>query len=267
MSALARPMSNGQVTSYSNIALAGSGKKGVLKKLDNGYHEIIIGAFGAFGNGGWLYDARTAMRYIENNPDFLAMLQNGRLRGEWGHPVRPVGMSDRDWFIRINEIDMRNVSTHFRKISASMDTVKDEKGRAVVAIIAEAAADGPHIQAVQRMFDNPDADMNYSIRCFAAKNMATMTKHVSHIVTWDLVPDPGVSVASKYVTPSLESKSSVSQMLDEAEFNLTRLRGSMVSEDGVNDPSFEAMSPYVKIIDSLTAACTTQIAVPKTFMW
>jgi hypothetical protein len=41
-----------QVSSYSNIALANTGKKGVLKDVGNGYKEILLGAFGAFGNGG-----------------------------------------------------------------------------------------------------------------------------------------------------------------------------------------------------------------------
>lgn len=265
MAALAS--SAGPVTSYSNIALAGSGKKGILKKLDNNYYEIIIGAFGAFGNGGWLYDTRTAMRYLENDREFLEMLQNGRLRGEWGHPVRPTGMSDRDWFVRINTVLESNISTHFRKIRTSLDTVKDERGRAVVAIIAEASPDGPHIQATQRMFDNPDADMNYSIRCFAAKNMATMTKHINRIVTWDLVVDPGIAVASKYKTPSLECKTTVASMLDEAEFNLMRIRQGLAHSDGVNDESFEAMSPYIKIIDSMTEASNIQVAMPKSLQW
>lgn len=255
-----------QVTSYSNIALAGSGKKGILKKLDNDYFEIILGAFGAFGNGGWLYDTATAMAYIERNPDFIKMMQNGRCRSEWGHPRRTPGMSDQDWFIRINEIMESNTSSHIRRISTSMDTVIDEKGRKVVAIIGEVRASGPMAGEFRRQLENPYEDVNYSIRCFAAKNFASMRKHINRIITWDNVFEPGIGVATKYNTPSMESKQDVCRMLDYAEFNINRLRHGMT--ENANEDSFESVAPFVQILDSLAyVENPSVIAVPKSFGW
>lgn len=254
------------VTSYSNIALAGSGKKGLLKKLDNNYYEIILGAFAAFGNGGWLYDEQTAMRYIENDPEFLRMLQAGRLRSEWGHPRRLPGMSDQDWFIRICEIMENNVSSHIRKISTSLNTVTDERGRKVVAVIGECRPSGPHATDFQNMLDNPDEDVNYSIRSFARKDFRTMRKHINKIVTWDSVFDPGIQVASKYKTPSLESKSCVAHMLDEAEFHLENLRSGM-NREAVNNDSFESMNPYIQILEGLIESNRIQVSVPQTYQW
>lgn len=253
------------VTSYSNIALP-AGKKGFLKKLDNEYNEIILGAFGAFGNGGWLYDTATAMAYIERNPDFIKMMQNGRCRSEWGHPRRQPGMTDAEWFIRINEILESNSSGHIRRISASMDTVTDERGRKVVAIIGEVRPSGPKAEEFRRQLENPHEDVNFSIRCFAAKNFSTMRKHINRIITWDNVFEPGVSVASKYQTPSLESKSDVCRMLDYAEFNIQNLRHGMT--ESVNEDSFEAMAPYVQILDSLAIVDKPPVfTMPKTFGW
>lgn len=257
--------STGPIASYSNIALAGSGKKGILKKLDNNYHEIILGAFAAFGNGGWLYDLKSAMRYIENDREFLNLLQAGRLRSEWGHPRRDPGMNDREWFMRICDIVESNTASHIRRIRVSMDTVKDERGRYVAAVIGEVTPSGPQASCFQRQLENPDEDVNYSIRCFAHRNLGNMTKHINRIITWDNVNDPGIAVASKYQTPSLESKQDVGRMLDEAEFHLTRLKESM--EQSCNDSSFESLSPYVKIIDSLTEDTRVQVAMPKSFQW
>src|SRR5690606_3593185 len=129
------PLRSSNVVEYTNVALATTGKNGVLKKLDGNYYEIILGAFGAFGNGGWLYDERTAMNYLYNNHEFRNLIQRGQLRSEWGHPRRQPGMTDMEWIQRIHEIYEPNWSSHIRTVRTSFDTVKDERGRAVVAII------------------------------------------------------------------------------------------------------------------------------------
>lgn len=253
------------VGSYSNIALAATGKEGVLKKLDKGYSEIIIGAFAAFGNGGWLYDERSAMRYLENDQDFLRMLQAGRIRSEWGHPRRPPGMSDQDWFVRICEIYEPNWAAHIRRVRPSLEVVVDEKGRKVVAIIGEVCGSGVNAKAFNDMMDNPDEDVNFSIRCFAKKDFATFRKHINKIITWDVVFDPGIAVATKYKTPSLESRSYVSSILDQAEFNLEAIRHGM--DQAANDCSLESDNPAFKILDSLYEESKSSIFVPKSFGW
>lgn len=256
---------SGPVTSYSNIALAGSGKKGILKKLDGGYYEIILGAFAAFANGGWIYDTRTAMRYMENDKEFLDTLQSGKLRSEWGHPIREAGMSDKDWYIRICTIQENNTSSHIRRVSVSMDTVTDERGRKVAAIIGEVCPSGFKANEFRNMLENPHEDVNYSIRCFAAKDFRTMHKHINRIITWDSVSTPGIKVASKYKTPSLESKQDVCSLLDEAEFNINRLRSQLT--EGVNDASFESNNPYLKILNGIYEDSKVSVSVPRTLTW
>lgn len=252
------------IASYSNIALAGSGKKGLLKKLDNDYYEIILGAFSAFGNGGWLYDARTAMSYIENDREFLNWLQAGRMRSEWGHPVREPGMTDAQWFERICTIRESNSSAHHRRISISMDTVTDERGRKVVAVIGEVRPSGPKADEFRRQLENPDEDVNFSIRSFARKNFSNMTKHISKIITWDNVFQPGIGVATKYLTPSLESKSDVCRLLDSAEFQLEHIRSGLMAG---NDESFESNSPHIQILNSLYEETKVSVPVSKVFGW
>lgn len=264
MASIAFSSNKPMTTSYSNIALASSGKKGLLKELDNGYFEIILGAFAAFGNGGWLYDERTALEYINNDREFLNMIQGGRLRSEWGHPRRLPGMSDQDWFTRICEIYEPNISSHIRRIRTSMDTVKDERGRMVVAIIGEVRPSGPKAQEFRDWLTNPDEDVNYSIRSFARKDFGTMRKHITKIITWDSVFDPGIAVASKYKTPSLESKSAVGGILDEVEFNLERLKQGI--HVPMNDASFENM-PHVQVLNALYEDTRRHFTMPRSLQW
>lgn len=255
---------------YASVALPNPGKKGILKQLDNGYYEIILGAFGAFGNGGWLYDEAAAMSYIQNDPEFLALLANRQLRSEWGHPVRQPGMSDADWFVRVNTISEPNWSSHIRAIHLSKDTVKDEKGRAVIAVIGEVAPTGPKASDFKRCLDNPDENVNYSIRSFAKRDFRTFRKFITKIITWDSVWTPGIKVADKFMTPSLES-ADVASMLDGTEallsyeFNLDKVRDSLLSKSSFE--SFESDQELVKVINSITRVTSTSVGVSKAYLW
>lgn len=265
MSSLAAQQSSGNpFASYGNVALAGSGKKGILKKLDNDYREIILGGIAAVGNGGWIYDERTAKQYMESDREFMEMVANGRLRSEWGHPVRVPGMSDHEWFARICSIYEPNISSHIRRISLSYNTVTDAKGRKIVAVIGEVRASGPKADEFRRWLDNPDEDVTYSIRSFARKDFNTMRKHITKIITWDSVFDPGIREASKYKTPSLECKDYIGRELDQHEFNLARMQEA-VEARARNDESFEHQN-QMQIITDLKKA-NKQIIVPTTFRW
>lgn len=244
--------------SFSNVMLTQTGKKGVLKQLDGGYYEIILGAFGTQGNGGWFYNTESAMRYINQDKEFMYMLTNGRLRSEWGHPVREHGMSDQDWFARIHTMYEPNCSAHIRAIRPSMNTVKDASGRFVTAIIGEVKPSGKAAGEFREQLENPHEDVNFSVRSFAKRDFRTMHKHINKIITWDNVFDPGVKVASKYSTPSMESSRidfedpmSVSRAFDEYEFNLTSLRQTPFADQSAMSASFESHSDYIHVIDRL----------------
>lgn len=248
---------------YQAAALPSPGKKGLLKQLDNDYVEIIIGAVAAQGNGGWIYDEKTAIQYMQNNPEFLEMMRLRRMRSEWGHPVRQPGMSDQEWFARINTIYEPNWSSHIRKIHLSSNTLKDAGGRAVIAIIGEVTPCGPHASDFRRCLENPDEDVNYSIRSFASKNFATGRKHIQKIVTFDSVWNPGIKEISKFNTPSLEA-ADIRLMLDQTEFHLDSLRAGFTSPELA---SMESTNEMIKIIDSFTVNHRVSVPVSKRYAW
>lgn len=254
--------------SFSNILLSQTGKKGVLKELDGGYYEIMLGAFGTNGNGGWIYNTESAMRYVKSDREFMYMLNSGRLRSEWGHPVREPGMSDAEWFTRINTIYEPNTSSHIRKIDFSANLVRDAKGRSVVAIIGQVRPSGKNSQEFKEQLENPHEDVNYSVRSFARRDFRNMNKHITKIVTWDNVFDPGIKVASKYHTPSLESSridfedpNQVASMLDSYEFNVNQLKDEVPSMDSMG--SFESHSDIITVIDHLVEKNSTSVHIPQ----
>lgn len=250
--------------SYASVSLPTPGKKGILKKLDNDYFEIIVGAFGAFGNGGWLYDEKTSIDYFENNPEFLNLIKNRRLRSEWGHPRREAGMTDMQWLQRVHEIAEPNWSSHIRALHLSSNTVKDERGRNVVAVIGEVTPCGPNAEAFRRCLENPDEDVSYSVRSFARKNFSNGRKYLKKIVTFDSVWEPGIKAVNKFNTPSMESSqldisndTDVGIILDQAEFHLESISNA-ARQEALTNESFESNDDIFQIIDSLT---TSEVAL------
>lgn len=240
--------------SYSALELPNPGKKGILKKLDNDYFEIILGAWGTTGNGGWIYDEQAAINYMNQDSQWLQAIRDQQLRSEWGHPVRQPGMTDQEWFQRIHTILESNWSSHIRKIHLSTNTVTDKKGRKVIAVIGEVTPSGKHADAFRRQLENPDEDVSYSVRSFARKCFRTHRKFINKIINFDSVGTPGIGVASKRYTPSMEAMQygDATAALDEWELNLESLESEMnESMESGDELSMEAAEKGLSFLHDL----------------
>lgn len=190
---------------YQCNVLQGINKAGDLKKLDNGYYEVRLGALGAFNAQGWLYSEPEGRRLIEGSGGLMRMIETARLRGEAGHPRFRQGMSQLEWFSRVNDIFEPNVCVHIRRIR--LEPGVDEKGRAVTMVIGEVKSSGKESTWLDRQLENRDEDVCFSIRSFTEDKVVggIKTKFLKKIVTWDCVNEPGIAKSSKYGTASLES--------------------------------------------------------------
>lgn len=241
------------IASYSNLALVNTGKQGVLKKLDNSYYEMMLGAVGAIGNGGWTYDAAGCMNYLKTNPDFLRRLKAGQLKMEWGHPVRELGMSDGAWFARVNNVLESNTCAAIRDIKFTTgDVIKDARGRSVVGIIGEIAPCGKQATSFRDMLENPHMDVNASVRSFTDNNTRTGLKTFLNVITWDYVTYPGIKETTKYNTPSMEGEL-MAMSLDEAEFDLVNIRLDFMRSQAANDISMETRDQLLYSIEMMEA--------------
>lgn len=190
---------------YQCNVLQGINKAGDLKKLDNGYYEVRLGALGAFNAQGWLYSEPEGRRLIEGSGSLMRMIEAGRLRGECGHPRFRPGMSQMEWFGRVNDIYEPNVCVHIRRIR--LEPGVDERGRGVTMVVGEVKASGKESMWLDRQLENRDEDVCFSIRSFTDDKVigGIKTKLLKKIVTWDCVNEPGIAKSSKYGTASLES--------------------------------------------------------------
>jgi hypothetical protein len=195
-----------QSASYGCTALKGTNKAGVVKPDASGYYTLVVGALDFFNSGGAYYPLGPAKAMFDEAHSFQRRIRNGCLFGEMGHP-RPGQMNMQQFMARVMDIDEKNVCCHFRRVYLDYDRITDAKGRKVVAIMAEVKPAGPMGPALQSALDNPDENVCFSIRSITNDKMmgGVLNKAIKTIVTFDKVTEPGISIATRWNAPGLES--------------------------------------------------------------
>ena len=195
---------------YSCTALVGTNKSGRLKPDSNGYREVVLGALNFENSSGEFYAFNRAKDVIEGSNDLQRRIRNGQLRGEYGHPKRQDSPSDRAWISRVATINEDRISHHLKAVWFDTNNVKDDKGKSVIAIMGAVRPCGPQGEALRESFENCEENVAFSIRSFTRDTVENgrITKYLARVFTWDYVNEPGLSVATKYHAPALESMSS-----------------------------------------------------------
>jgi hypothetical protein len=220
---------------YGCTSLVGSSLAGKLLKDDQGYYEVVVGALQFANSVGQVYVYEQAKHLFANSSQLMRRVSKGALRGEYGHPKRLPGQSLDAFANRIMSIWEENVCCHFREITLDFNRVLDKDGKPIIAIIAWVKPAGPHAKALQDSLDNPNENVCFSIRSFTEDYKdarGTTCRVLKTIVTWDYVNEPGISVAEKFQSPSLES-------LEEESFSRGNLERAY-SEDGMSGMGIES---------------------------
>lgn len=197
----------GQI-SFACTALMGTNKAGDLKPNEDGYYTVVLGALDFMNSRGQFYpNGESAKELFKSSSSFMRRISNGALRGEYGHPRLQPGQQMRDFLARCNDIVEDQVSHHIRKVWVDYDSVKGPNGRPCIAILGEIKPCGPKGEALRESLGNPSENVCFSIRSFTrdVPTNGIIHKHLMNIVTWDYVNEPGISVATKWNTPALES--------------------------------------------------------------
>lgn len=191
---------------FSCVSLAGTNKVGTLKKTPDGYYTMVVGALNMFNSAGAFYPYDAVKELFHSSSQFMRRIGRGALRGEYGHPFKEVGMSNDEFASRCLRIDEKFVCVHHRKIWLDFDNVKDAQGRPVIAIMSELIPEGPYASYLEKTLQNPSANACFSVRSFTKDGMRNgrLEKVLKTIVTWDYVNEPGLAIAEKYKSPSLE---------------------------------------------------------------
>lgn len=192
---------------YACTALKGTNKQGKLTPDENGYYELVLGALNFFNSVGAFYPFEPAKQIFEESSSLMRRINDGALRGEYGHPKKQPGMSLRDYVARILEIQEENICCHIKEVRLDQNSVFDDNGKPVLAIIGKVKPSGPKGQALKESLENPDENVSFSIRSLTRDIMVggIIHKHLKTVVTWDYVNEPGLNIAKKWNAPSLEN--------------------------------------------------------------
>ena len=192
---------------FSCTSLAGTQKQGIIPKDANGYYDMVIGGLDILNSAGEYYDHAGAKELFQESSSFMRRVKRGALRGEVGHPRREHGQSIDSYISRILDIDEKNVCVHFSEIYLDFESFKNPDGTKIVAIRAKLAPSGPKAEFLKQSLENKQENVCFSIRSFTENTFkrGRTIKSIKTIVTFDYVNEPGIHIAEKYKSPSLES--------------------------------------------------------------
>lgn len=190
---------------FSCTSLVGTNKVGNLKRTEEGYYPVVVGALNMFNSAGHFYTFDKVRDLFTESSTLMRRVKRGVLRGEYGHP-RQNGMDMMSFAKRIMDIEEKNVACHHMHIELDFDSMKDESGRPVVAIVSHVAPNGPYGHVLERQLQNPKENVCFSIRSFTKDRdvMGVLHREIKQIVTFDYVNEPGMSIAEKFKSPALE---------------------------------------------------------------
>lgn len=193
---------------YTCTTLVGTGKRGILPQDENGYYDVILGAFDYYNVKGMLYDFGAVKAIFDSSSDLMRRIKNGALHGECGHPRRLPGMSQAEFMHRCLDIHETNISHHIREVYIDDQCLKDPSGKPIIAVRGWVRPAGPRGPALRETLDNGPENVSFSVRSFADEKLgpkSTIIRMIRLLVTWDWVMEPGINIASKYTHPALES--------------------------------------------------------------
>jgi len=190
---------------FGNTVLKGINKGGILKPDEQGYYTVVLGALGVQNSSGEMYvDSTIARQTFQNNGTLMRRINQGLLRGEWGHP----DPSDFPNFMmferRVRAIKEDRISHHISEVW--LEEI-DYQGKKVLGILGKVRPSGPYGKAMQDALENPNENVTFSGRYYSniSNKSGQRCREIHTVATWDFVSEPGVEMAQKYLSPSLES--------------------------------------------------------------
>lgn len=205
-----------QQISFGNVILAQSGKRGILRPMDDsGYYLINAGGFNIPNRSGITYRANDYIyECMGPESDLSRRVKRGEVYMELDHPpqyylekingqiVRTKITDLFEWILRLRTIVMDRVCGHIRKIHWE---VTGDKNAPIYNRI-EATPFGPFKDMLQQSFDTPDINTAVSVRTVTKpQKMGDRTREVDYFTGYDYVPEPGMDHANKHMTAGLEN--------------------------------------------------------------
>jgi len=195
---------------FASTRLADKGKQGILPKDANGYRTMTLGGLNCLNSSGDYYTYKGAEDLFKDSSILMRRIKNGNVKAELGHPKPLPNMTENQYLERILRIEETNVCAHIKELWLDFDFGKANpqyQNPGMIGIMGKVKPAGPHEQMLENALNNPDENVNFSIRALSInhKQGYQTIRVLDTIVTFDCVTEQGIEAANKWDAPALES--------------------------------------------------------------
>lgn len=191
-----------------------AGKQGILKPESDGSYIMPIGGFNCLNSKGEVYTMENIKEIFNDSSELTRKVKDGKCTGEWGHPEPRPGEDMRDFMNRACMVSDKDTCALFKeawldeKIASSSVMSGYNITPDTVVTMGRIKPHGLQWEALQRAFDDPDYNVSFSVRNLSVDRTYRGKVYViiKRIITWDVVTDPGIKCADKWLSPRLESR-------------------------------------------------------------
>lgn len=192
---------------YNCVALAGVNKGATLKKDNDGYYFVLLGALNIFNSEGIFYAFNESKHVFDRSSVFMRKIMAGNLFGEEDHPPYEQGMSESAWIERNEWIETKNVAFHIREIELK-PTDELCNNLPVVEIWGWVKPNRDRGPLIAEALENPHQNVCFSLRAIVREGRVNgvLTRRIDRMVTFDWVIEDGLQICNKYSAMQRGSK-------------------------------------------------------------
>jgi len=256
-----QPMRVGKQFRVGCEVMSAQNKTGILRKNEKGeYCDLVLGALEFPNSGGSTYSLSSGEDMLREGSLFRDCLMNGQAKGEYWHPSKEPGMTDEDWFRRIMYTAEKN-TCHLHTSMWIDFIIPAGSNKKVPAFIGNIIPTGPYGETLDKQLNLPQDNVSFSIRSITddiALPNGTYRKKILAANGFDHVTRPGIKIATKSNSVSLENASATITLADMVRF------AERTSEVGV---SFEASQHFKRVIRDIGKRYETKVYIPASASW
>lgn len=240
-------------------ALIGVNKVGQLEKDKDGYYHVTFGALDLPNSIGVPYSYDLCKHEFDPNSIFMRKVFGGKLYSEVEHPEPPIKDPRHPdfedvWIERSRQIALTNACGHIRSVFCDPGT-DPQTGRPIWIIHGWIKPEGIHAGVLQSLLDNKHANVCFSLRSVidTVMHKGQKVRKFQELITFDLVSEGGLHIATKYNSVGFESyvvASTKPTSIEVTMNSLTKIRERELARSRMGHES------NVASVDALIAAAT-----------
>jgi hypothetical protein len=177
---------------FTNITLRGDKQ---IKPDEDGYYHLPLGKFNAFNKSGIFYKfTKETEALIKNSRVLNTRIAEGKLKGEFGHPMPEKGMSSAEYLRRLGVIKESNVAVQIREF-----TLHDANAQGEILVTGKVRPAGPYADSVRADFEDKFTNIAMSLRSIVHQQVVNgvLVRTLKDLITWDYVGNNGIQGADK----------------------------------------------------------------------